>query len=56
MQNEDGVLCELNPEAIAAAVLDLAQNRKKRERLGTTAAKKVLTYTEELQQLTELLK
>ena len=56
VQNEDGVLCELNPEAIAAAVLDLAQNRKKRERLGTTAAKKVLTYTEELQQLTELLK
>lgn len=39
---EDGILCELEPQAIADSIAELLKNREKRERLGRRAAMKEL--------------
>lgn len=51
----DGVICELNPQAIADCVMELLKDKEKRKALGGAAAKKDMAPTQELKMLLELL-
>lgn len=52
----DGILCELSPEAVKDAVLKLLADAPFRERLRQAAACKQVTYEEDIELLTGLLK
>lgn len=52
---QDGILCELTPEAIAGSILRLLNNEEERKRLGRKAAEKNTAQAQELQMLLELL-
>lgn len=53
--NEDGLLCPLEAEAIKSAVLELLSNEEKRRKLGQAAARRKVTYEEDIRLLTDLL-
>lgn len=55
VDGQDGILCELTPEAIAASVVRLLNNEEERKRLGRTAAEKSTVQDQELKMLLELL-
>ena len=52
---EDGILCELNPDALKEAIVNLIQHPDLREKLGEEAAKRKVTYEEDMSKLLELL-
>ena len=55
IQEEDGLLCELTPEAICAGIKSLLHDEGKRRRLGQAAAKKKISDVRELEKLLTLL-
>lgn len=55
IHEQDGILCELSPEAVCDAVLKLLRDESLRERLGKAAACKRVTYEEDINLLKELL-
>lgn len=55
IQGEDGILCELTPEAICENVRDLLHDEGKRKRMGQAASQKTLTDTKEIEKLLRLL-
>ena len=52
---EDGIVAELTPKAIADAILGLLSDPKKARRLGENAAKRKIAYEEDLEVLNNLL-
>ncbi len=52
---QDGILCELDPRAIADTVIELLKDKEKRKVLGEAAQKKNMAQTQELHMLLELL-
>lgn len=52
---EDGMLCELTPQAIADSVVELLKDEGKRTRLGQAAAKKTTAQKEEIGKLLRVL-
>lgn len=56
IHGSDGILCKLSPEAIKDAVLNLLADEPLRERLRQAAACKQVTYEEDIDLLTGLLK
>lgn len=52
---EDGILCELSPDGIAAKVIQLVEDEDLRRRLGEAAAKRQTEKENELHLLLELL-
>lgn len=55
IHGQDGILCELSPEAVCDAVLKLLRDKSLRERLGKAAACKRVTYEEDINLLKDLL-
>ena len=55
VQEKDGLLCQLNPESIAEAVISLVEDRDKRIRLGNAAKEKDIVHKGEIQLLLELM-
>lgn len=55
IQDEDGLLCQLDPESIAEAVLSLAEDKEKRIRLGNAAKEKDIVHKGEIKLLLELM-
>ena len=55
IQDEDGLLCQLNPESIAEAVISLAEDKEKRIRLGNAAKEKDIVHKGEIKLLLELM-
>lgn len=55
IQEEDGLLCELTPEAICAGIKKLLHDEEMRRRLGQAAAKKNISDVKEIQKLIGLL-
>lgn len=55
IQGKDGVLCDLNPQAICAGILELYENSEKRLSYGREAAKKQLTNPEEVDKLLKMI-
>ena len=55
IQDEDGLLCQLDPESIAEAVISLAEDKEKRIRLGNAAKEKDIVHKEEIKLLLELM-
>ena len=51
----DGILCDLDPQAIAESIIELLEDKEKRKALGGAAAKKDMTQAQELRMLLELL-
>lgn len=51
----DGILCDLDPQAIAESIIELLEDKEKRKALGGAAAKKDMTQAQELKMLLELL-
>lgn len=55
VQEKDGLLCLLEPESIAEAVISLVKDRDKRIRLGNAAKEKDIVHKGEIQLLLELM-
>lgn len=55
IQEKDGLLCLLEPESIAEAVISLVKDRDKRIRLGNAAKEKDIVHKGEIQLLLELM-
>lgn len=55
VQEKDGLLCQLNPESIAEAVISLVEDRDKRIRLGNAAKEKDIVHKGEIKLLLELM-
>lgn len=55
IQDEDGLLCQLDPESIAEAVISLAEDKEKRIRLGNAAKEKDIVHKGEIKLLLELM-
>lgn len=55
VQEKDGLLCLLEPESIAEAVISLVKDRDKRIRLGNEAKEKDIIHKGEIQLLLELM-
>lgn len=55
IDGEDGILCELTPQAIADSIADLLKDHEKRKRLGQAAAKKTTAQKEEIEKLLRVL-
>ena len=55
MHGVDGLLCDLNPEAICDGILTLLENEEKRKSYGEAAAAKSLANPEELNKLLSLM-
>lgn len=55
VQGEDGLLCRMDPESIAEAVISLADDREKRIQLGNAAKEKEIVHKGEIQLLLELM-
>ena len=55
IQDEDGLLCQLDPESIAEAVISLAEDKEKRIRLGNAAQEKDIVHKGEIKLLLELM-
>lgn len=55
VQEKDGLLCWLNPESIAEAVISLVEDRDKRIRLGNAAKEKDIVHKGEIKLLLELM-
>lgn len=55
VQEKDGLLCQLNPENIAEAVISLVEDRDKRIRLGNAAKEKDIVHKGEIKLLLELM-
>lgn len=55
VQEKDGLLCLLEPESIAEAVISLVKDRDKRIRLGNEAKEKDIVHKGEIQLLLELM-
>ena len=53
-RKKDGLLCLLEPESIAEAVISLVKDRDKRIRLGNAAKEKDIVHKGEIQLLLEL--
>ncbi|MDE6925265.1 MAG: glycosyltransferase, partial [Acetatifactor sp.] len=51
----DGILCDLDPEAVRDAILKLLGDVRLRNRLKAAAADKKTTYEEDIRLLTEIL-
>lgn len=51
----DGVLCQLTPGSIAAAITDLLESREKCQAMGRAAKKKRISQESQMEMLTELL-
>lgn len=56
IHGSDGILCKLSPEAVKDAILELLADEPLRERLRQAAACKQVTYEEDIELLTGLLK
>ena len=56
IHGSDGILCKLSPEAVKDAILELRADEPLRERLRQAAACKQVTYEEDIELLTGLLK
>lgn len=52
---EDGILCELTPQAIAGNIAELLKDEAKRKRFGQAAARKTAAPQEELEKMLKLL-
>lgn len=52
---QDGILCDLSPQAIADSIASLLEDGEKRKRIGQAAAEKSTAQGQELQMLLELL-
>lgn len=52
----DGLLCDLNPEAICAGIEELLSSEEKRKNYGQAAASKSLANPEEMKKLLDLIK
>lgn len=55
VQGKDGLLCRLDPESIAEAVISLVEDRDKRIRLGNAAKEKDIVHKGEIKLLLELM-
>ena len=55
IQDEDGLLCQLDPESIAEAVISLIEDKEKRIRLGNAAKEKDIVHKGEIKLLLELM-
>lgn len=55
VQGKDGLLCQLDPESIAEAVISLVEDRDKRIRLGNAAKEKDIVRKGEIKLLLELM-
>lgn len=55
VQGKDGLLCQLDPESIAEAVISLVEDRDKRIRLGNAAKEKDIVHKGEIKLLLELM-
>ena len=55
IQDEDGLLCQLDPKSIAEAVISLVDDREKRIRLGNAAKEKDIVHKGEIKLLLELM-
>lgn len=55
IQEKDGLLCQLDPESIAEAVISLVEDRDKRIRLGNAAKQKDIVHKGEIKLLLELM-
>lgn len=53
---EDGILCELEPQAIADSIVLLLKDEEKRKKLGREAAKKTTAQKKEIEKLLRLFK
>lgn len=51
----DGILCELKPDKIAAEILNLMKDAKKRQQMGEKAKQKMLSDQEDMEKLLDLL-
>lgn len=56
VHGSDGILCKLSPEAVKDAILELLADKPLCERLRQEAARKQVTYDEDIELLTRLLK
>ena len=55
VQGKDGLLCQLDPESIAEAVISLVEDRDKRRRLENAAKEKDIVHKGEIKLLLELM-
>ena len=55
VQGKDGLLCQLDPESIAEAVISLVEDRDKRIRLENAAKEKDIVHKGEIKLLLELM-
>ncbi len=52
---EDGILCKLEPQAVADSIASLLKDEEKRKKLGREAAKKTTAQKEEIEKLLKLI-
>lgn len=55
IDGEDGLLCELTPEAVSGAIIRLIEDAALRNRLGSRAKEKKVEYREDIQKLLRMV-